>query len=158
MYKKERKKVWPYVARGRVYLATRSHPRRQGWRKKCILSRILDPSLPFYLFPPSSRATSFPPFQPTIASRATDNVISICIYLPPASSIHIRYHFDFSPRFATSQSYSQFPFISLSRPVCSINRELWKKIILSNRIDDDLIELKNESAPLLFSVEQRGGG
>lgn len=57
MYKKERKKVWPYVARGRVYLATRSHPRRQGWRKKCILSpfaRILDPSLPFYLFPPSS--------------------------------------------------------------------------------------------------------
>lgn len=29
---------------------------------------------------------------------------------------------------------------------------------LMNRIDDDLIELKNESTPLLFSVEQRGGG
>lgn len=28
----------------------------------------------------------------------------------------------------------------------------------TNRIDDDLIELKNESTPLLFSVEQRGGG
>ena len=158
MYKKERKKVWPYVARGRVYLATRSHPRRQGWRKKCILSpfaRILDPSLPFYLFPPSSRATSFPPFQPTIASRATDNVISICIYLPPASSIYTISPTDFSPRFATSQSYSQFPFISLSRSVCS---RIMEKNNLMNRIDDDLIELKNESAPLLFSVEQRGGG
>lgn len=102
-------------------------------------ARILDP---FYLFPPFFlapffRAISFPPFQPTIASRATDNVISICIYVPTVPStgffytvIHTRYHFanwflspirdePILPRILRS-----FPFISLSLlsiSVCSIN-------------------------------------
>lgn len=103
--------------------------------------------VPFYSFLPSFFAISFLPFQPTIASRATDNVISICIYVPTVPSTGFFYTVihtidtisptDFSSRFAMSQScFAYSPFVSIYLPtppfpfvqlIRNANCELWKK-------------------------------
>lgn len=122
--------------------------------KKCILSpfaRILDPSLPFYLFPPSSLLSLsrlfsllLPQEQRIMLFRFAYTFHRLLLYIPDTISPT-----DFSPRFA-NRILRSFPFISLSRPVCSINRELQKKIIL--RIESTMIKsnLRTTRPPYYF--------
>lgn len=156
---KERKKIYIYSHMLRAEEFTSRHEVTLG-DKGSGRNAFYPPSLefwilvPFYLFPPFFlapffRAISFPPFQPTIASRATDNVISICIYVPTVPStgffytvIHTRYHFanwflspirdePILPRILRSFPFislslsSPFPFVRLIRR--NVNCELWKK-------------------------------